>query len=130
MREKLMRFMYGRYGTDYLNRFILGLALLFLVLSFFGVPFAYVVSLVLLGYTYFRMFSRQIPKRQAENQWYMGKRYKVACFFQKKKKELAERKQFHIYKCPRCKQKLRVPRGRGKIIVSCRKCGAQFQKNS
>lgn len=130
MREKLQRFMYGRYGVDRLNRVLMTVSMVFLVLSFLRVPFAYIFAVVILFYAYYRMFSRQIGKRAAENQWYLKKEMKLRGFFQKKKKEWAQRKEYHIYKCPSCKQKLRVPRGRGKIVVSCRKCGAEFVKNS
>lgn len=130
MREKLQRFMYGRYGVDRLNRVLMTVSMVFLVLSIFRVPYAYIVAVLILFYTYYRMLSRQIGKRAAENQWYLKKEMKLRGFFQKKKKEWSQRKQYHIYKCPSCKQKLRVPRGRGKIVVSCRKCGTEFMKNS
>ena len=130
MREKFQRFMYGRYGVDRLNRVLMTLSMAFLVLSFFRAPFAYVIAVLLLIYTYIRMFSRKIAKRAAENQWYLEKERKVRGFFGKQKNIWKQRKQYHIYKCPKCKQKLRVPRGRGKIMVSCRRCGTEFMKNS
>ena len=83
MREKLQRFMWGRYGNDQLNRFLMILVLVFLVLSMiFRGPF-YFLALVALIYSYFRMFSRNIAKRSAENQWYLRKSMKVRGFFQK-----------------------------------------------
>lgn len=130
MREKLQRFMWGRYGNDQLNRFLMIIVLVFLVLSMiFRGPF-YFLALAALIYSYFRMFSRNIAKRSAENQWYLKKSMKARGFFQKKKRELSQRKQYHIYKCPNCKQKIRVPRGRGRIAITCRKCGTEFVKKS
>lgn len=130
MREKLQRFMYGRYGNDRFNQFLMIMALVCLVLSFFGLPFFYLIALALMVYTYYRMFSRQIGKRTAENQWYWKKEMKVRGLFQKKIRELKQLKQYHIYKCPNCKQKLRVPRGRGRVSVRCKKCGTEFIKKS
>lgn len=132
MREKLQRFMWGRYGNDQLNRFLMVVMLAGLVLSMifrFGGPF-YFIALAALTWSYFRMFSRNIAKRSAENQWYLNQSRKVKGFFQKKKRELSQRKQFHIYKCPNCRQKLRVPRGKGRIAITCRKCGTEFFKKS
>lgn len=130
MREKLQRFMWGRYGIDRFNRFLLACAFLFMILSMTGVGFLYVVATVLMVYTYFRIFSRDISKRSAENQWYLKQEMRARAFFLKKKKEFLQRKTYRIYKCPGCGQKIRVPRGRGKIIVSCRKCGTEFTRKS
>ena len=100
MREKLQRFMWGRYGNDQLNRFLMILVLVLLVLSMiFRGPF-YFLALAALIYSYFRMFSRNISKRSAENQWYLRKSMKVRGFVQKKKRVLSQMKQYHIYKCP------------------------------
>lgn len=130
MREKLQRFMWGRYGNDQLNRFLMITVLVFLVLSMiFRGPF-YFIALAALIYSYFRMFSRNITKRAAENQWYLQKTMKARGWFRKKKRELSQMKQYHIYKCPKCKQKIRVPRGRGRIAITCRKCGTEFVKKS
>ena len=122
MREKLQRFMWGRYGNDQLNRFLMILVLVLLVLSMiFRGPF-YFLALAALIYSYFRMFSRNISKRSAENQWYLRRSMKVRGFVQKKKRELSQMKQYHIYKCPGCGQKIRIPRGKGKIAIRCPKC--------
>ena len=81
-------------------------------------------------YSYFRMFSRNISRRSMENQKYLKQEMKIRSFFIGKKKAWAQRKEFHIYKCPKCGQKLRVPRGKGRIAVHCRKCGNEFIKKS
>lgn len=130
MKEKLQRFMWGRYGNDQLNRFLMILVLIFLVLSMFLRGPFYFVALAALIYSYFRMFSRNITKRAAENQWYLQKTMKARGWFRKKKQELSQMKQYHIYKCPKCGQKIRVPRGRGRIAITCRKCGTEFVKKS
>lgn len=96
-------------------------ALLFLVLRIF-----YVLALALLVYAYYRMFSKDLSKRSAENQWYLKKEMKVRGWWQRKKKAIAGRKEYKIYKCPKCGQKIRVPRHKGKIAIRCRKCGEEF----
>ena len=130
MREKLQRFMWGRYGNDNLNQFLLAVAFVSLIISFFGGGLFYLVATVVMAVAYFRMFSRNIAKRSAENHQYLKQRMKVRGIFAKKKKELGQRKTYHIYRCPNCKQKIRVPRGRGRIAISCRKCGNEFVKKS
>lgn len=130
MREKLQRFMMGRYGNDKLNQFLIITALVCMVFSFFGPGIFYTLAVVIMIYAYYRMFSRQIYKRSAENQKYLQMEMKVRGLFGKKKREFAQRKDYHIYKCPNCRQKLRVPRGRGRIAIRCRKCGTEFVKKS
>jgi len=130
MREKLQRFMMGRYGNDRFNQFLMIVALILMVISMFGPNILYTLALGIMVYAYFRMFSRQTAKRAAENQWYWQKEMKVRSWLLRKKNEFVQRKDYHIYKCPNCKQKLRVPRGRGRIAIRCRKCGTEFIKKS
>lgn len=130
MKEKLYRFMQGRYGTDSLNKALLFAALVTLFLSLTGFRIFYWIAVALLIFTYYRMFSRNIAKRVKENQWYYNKTLKIRNFLKKQKKRWQERKVYHIYKCPSCGQKLRVPRGRGKIEIRCAKCQNRFMKNS
>ena len=130
MKEKLQRFMWGRYGNDRFNQFLMIVALGCLALSFFGLRIFYVLALALLVYAYYRMFSRDMSKRSAENQWYLKKEMKVRGFIAGKKKAFAQRKDYRIFKCPKCGQKLRVPRGKGKIAIRCRKCGEEFIRKS
>ena len=130
MREKLQRFMRGRYGNDRFNQFLMITALIFMAVSLFGPNIFYTIALLLMIYVYYRMFSRQIAKRTAENQWYWKKEMKVRNWLRLRKRDVAQRKDYHIYKCPNCKQKLRVPRGRGRIAIRCRKCGTEFIKKS
>lgn len=130
MKEKLARFMQGRYGNDRFNQFLMITAIAALVISFFGGNVFYLVAVLLMVYAYFRMFSRKIYQRSAENQWYLKKEMKVRSWFQGQKKAAATRKTHHIYKCPGCKQKIRVPKGRGRIEIRCQKCDTKFIKNS
>ena len=131
MREKMMRFMQGRYGADQFSRFLLGVMLVCMVLSFFIKSKVWTVLMTgLLVYSYFRMFSRNIPKRYAENQKFLTLRYKVVAKWNLMKKHGAESKTHRFFKCPQCKQKVRVPKGRGKICITCPKCKTEFVKKS
>lgn len=130
MKEKLYRFMQGRYGSDQFSRFLLTTSVVCLILSMFAGRLFYPAALVLLAYTYFRMFSRNYYKRSEENRKYLQKIEKFRCFFAQQKSKLGQRKTHHIYKCPSCKQKIRVPRGKGKIEIKCPKCQTLFVKKS
>ncbi|MFG6356695.1 MAG: hypothetical protein K1W26_07730 [Acetatifactor sp.] len=130
MREKMMRFMQGRYGNDRLGQVMLILAMVCLVLSLFRIPFISTLGLVILLLTYYRMFSRQIGKRAAENQKYLRLEWKLRAKWQRRKQALAQNKTHRVYKCPSCRQKIRVPRNRGRIAITCRKCGTEFIKKT
>lgn len=130
MREKMMRFMQGRYGNDRLGQVMLVAALICMVLSLFRIPFISTVGLVVLILTYYRMFSRQIGKRAAENQKYLQLEWKLRARLQRRKQAVAQSRTHRIFKCPECGQKLRVPRHRGRIAISCRKCGTEFIKKT
>ena len=131
MKEKLRRFMTGRYGVDYFSRFTLTAALICIILSTITrISLFQILFWILLIYTYFRMFSRNIVKRREENNWYLNKTYKIRNFILRQKNSLKQRKTHHIYKCPNCKQKIRVPRGKGKIEITCPKCRISFIKRS
>lgn len=134
VKEKIIRFMQGRYGSygpDLLNRFLMTGAIILLVISMFsGWDILYWISLAALGYAYFRMFSKNYSKRYAENQAFSKATYKLRAFWSAQKNLMQQRKTHHIYKCPDCKQKIRIPRGKGKIAVRCPKCGKEFIKRS
>ena len=131
MREKFQRFMMGRYGNDDFNRFLFVLCIVFLVLNvILHVGPLYYISLVLLIITYYRSLSRDVNKRYKENLWYLEKKDKLFGFFSRKKYYHEQRKDYHIYTCPSCKQKIRIPKGKGKINVTCPKCRTSFVKRS
>lgn len=131
MRERMQRFMYGRYGNDELNRFVLFTSLVLLVVSaFWKVPIVYIVALALLVLSYVRLFSRNVSKRYKENQQYLQTRNKVTGWFRLRMLHLKQRKEYHFFKCPTCGQKVRVPKGKGMIEITCPKCRAVFTKRS
>ena len=131
MRDKFMRFMQGRYGMDQFGRFIAAVALFCALLSMFlRHNLFYWIALALIAYSYFRMFSRNVRKRYDENVRFLNKTAKIRGFFKSQKNLMAQRKDYHIYTCPGCKQKIRIPRGKGKIEIRCPKCGTTFIKKS
>ena len=127
----MMQFMQGRYGADQMGQMLSAVSMVFLIISLFSRNQGwFLLALIGIVYNYFRMFSKNISKRYAENQKYLtmtaGIRRKLASW----KSQLAQRKIYHIYRCPGCKQKIRVPRGRGKIEIRCPKCNTRFVKKS
>ncbi len=123
----LRNFMAGRYGPDHLNTALVVLAL---VIGFVSslVQFVYLVylSYLIFALALFRMLSRNIPRRRAENdkflRYYSPAKQRVKAFFRR----LRERKTHAFFKCPSCKNRLRVPRGKGKLQITCPKCGERF----
>ena len=131
MREKLIKFMTGRYGFDSFGKCILVIAIILTLLSsLLQLEVLNLLAWVLLFYTYFRIFSKNIYKRYAENQTYLMKTAKIRHWFAKQQSMMKQRKTHHIYKCPTCKQKIRIPRGKGKIEIRCPKCSTTFIKRS
>ena len=116
----LARFMYGRYGSDRFNRFLMVLYLIFWVLSvvfrgWTGLIF-YALTTVTMVWTLFRMLSRNISRRQAENRWYL---HQVT--------RLKDIRRYRYRRCPHCRGMLRLPIKRGRRTVTCHRCRAQFK---
>ena len=134
MKEKFARFMVGRNGNDQLNMFLLGADLVLLIVaSIFGRSFGrylYILVFAVLGYAYFRMLSRNTYKRREENGKYIRTRYRVSAAVKVRRERWIQRKDYKFFHCPSCHATLRVPRGRGKIKIVCRKCGNTFTGKS
>ena len=131
MRQKLQQFMYGRYGFDDLSKIYLMLTIVCIVVSMFTKKsIFYLLGVALLIYTYYRAFSRQTAKRQMENQKFLNLRYQAKVRQNKRKVRREQKKIYRFYKCPSCKQTVRVPKGRGKICITCPKCKMEFIKKS
>jgi len=131
MREKFARFMMGRYGVDALSRTLTAISMILLIVSLFGGPgLLYYFALILLVVSYARMFSRNIPKRYRENQLFLEKTGGVRRFFRVRKSHFDQRGVYRFYHCPQCHQSIRVPKGRGRIAITCPKCGLEFIKKS
>ena len=131
MKERMQRFMAGRYGNDQLNQFIFIVAIISMVLDIITrQSLFYTLTLVLLILAYVRVFSRNINKRYEENMKFLQKKDAILNKFRKQKYYAAQRRNFHIYTCHQCKQKIRIPKGKGKISITCPKCRTSFIKKS
>ncbi len=130
MKEKFIRFMMGRYGVDRFGRFLMVVTLVFMFLGMLIHPVLYYLGLAGMIYMYFRIFSKNRVKRSRENQWYLQKSYKVRGFLDKQKRMMKLRKTHKIFRCPTCDQKIKVPKGKGKIEIRCTKCDTKFVKRS
>jgi len=135
LRYRLQQFMQGRYGTDEFNRFLSFAAIILLVPSFFRflwrpLIFFYAAALAVIIYMIFRAFSKNIYARSKERDFYVKIKGKVISFFRLQKRRWTERKTHRFYRCPQCRTVVRVPRGRGRIQITCPKCRTQFIKKS
>lgn len=130
MKDWLQRFMSGRNGFDRFSQFLCILSLILVVIGANTSDIIYFLGLAALIYCYFRVLSRDTAKRYAENMKYLSYQDKVTTAFGRMQTRMKMRKTYHYYHCPQCRQELRVPRGRGKISITCPKCGTQFIKKS
>ena len=124
------KLMYGRYGSDQLSFFLLILYVVLILLS--GLPHTGVLSwaaLAVLLWDLFRMFSRRIDRRRAENARFLALAG-PAIRWVKMRRTIWRDKDHRYFKCPNCGQQMRVPRGKGRITVHCRTCGATFEEKS
>lgn len=130
MKEKLIRFMQGRYGGDTLNNHILILVIILFVLNiFFNFPYFTILRYILWLLAIYRMFSRQTYKRYQENEKYLQTIQPVKQFYNLQKKRLSDRSHKY-YRCPVCKQMVRLPKGKGQIVVTCPSCKHKFEKRT
>lgn len=128
--------MEGRYGVDAFARFTMIVALACIVISIFFPGRSVIgallntIGLLAIIYTYFRMLSRNIQKRYSENERYLTVTSGIRQRFNREKNMMQQRKTHHIYTCPSCGQKIRIPRGKGRIEIDCPKCHTKFIKKS
>ena len=127
LREALVRFMAGRYGADSFYYFLLGVYFVLLVINLFvGSYIIYLLELAALIYAVFRAMSRNIYKRQRENQWFLRVSEKPRGYFKLLSNKWRDRRT-HVYKrCPSCKNNLRLPKVSGKHTVVCPCCKHRF----
>ena len=131
--EKIMIFMQGRYGMDSLNGFIMGLSFVIWVVNIFVFNrlahyIIMVVQLLLIGLFIFRMLSRNITMRSAENRRFQKVYEPVKNWVQLTYKRIRDRKDYRYLKCPVCKAQLRVKNIKGRHNVRCPKCRSEFEK--
>lgn len=134
MKQRFMRFMYGRSGADELFRFTSYASIVLLLIAMF-LPaniksIVLIVVLALMVYTYFRAFSKNLKARREENAKFLRLKAKLRNKYNLRRDIWKQRKDFKFFTCPSCKAVLRVPRGKGKIRVVCKKCGNAFERKT
>lgn len=131
IRANLSRFMSGRYGVDQLGHEMVICALVMTVigaLTRFGLLSLMADALLLLAL--FRIFSKNRYKRAAENQDYLARTLKMRTGMTEWMNRTKNRKKFRYFSCPKCKMRLRVPRGVGNVTITCKGCGEKFDKKA
>ena len=130
-RTGMNRFMQGRYGADQFTVFLCKAALVLMLLSWIDfLSFFYVWGILCIGYSLFRMLSRNFVKRRAENSAYLQLNYKFQTAFAGWKARMKSRGEYKYFRCKKCRKLLRVPRGRGKLNVTCPQCGHKMIQKS
>ncbi len=131
IRNWLRNFMIGRYGPD---QFYFCLFVTALVISFIArltvLDYLIFLSYAVLFYAMFRFLSRNITARRRENDVFLRYYWPVKRKVQMRIQRLKERKTHRFFECPACKNMLRVPRGKGRIQITCPKCGERFEKKT
>lgn len=122
LKTGLYRFMAGRYGTDKLNTVILWSGVAMMLVSMFlegwGSTILWLLSYICMGWALYRAFSRQTYKRYQENRRFLNILERI------------KDRDHRYYACPKCKQQVRVPKGKGKIAIICPKCREKFIKKT
>lgn len=129
--EWLKKKMVGRYGVDQLS---MALLLLGLILMIVTLPFKWLLirllSILPIILCYYRIFSKKIYQRQQENFKFIRFYTPIVKKIKLIQKRFKERKTHRYFKCPTCKQMLRVPKGKGNISITCPKCKNDFHGHS
>lgn len=124
LKEKIYKFMLGRYGSDILNKDILWLTVILVFVNIFiRSLFVYIVVYALFFVSLFRMLSKNVVKRRIENSKYMVVRNKIVKFFTVQINKIRYYKEYKYITCKNCKSVIRVPRKKGTKNISCPGCG-------
>lgn len=119
LRWKLQMFMRGRNGADQLGRVtIYGSFILYIISMLLRSDILYAISFVGIIYSTFRMLSKNLYARREENR-------KFLTWWETTRIKMSQRKDYKIFKCKGCGRNIRVPRGKGKIEVTCPMCGSK-----
>ena len=130
IRTWMARFMAGRYGGDQLNVLLSALYVIFYVIFLFTrMPVFEVLALILIILSLYRSLSRDLDRRRAENARFLQAARPIARRWSSFRARTHDR-EHRYFKCPNCGQQMRVPRGKGRITVHCRSCGAVFEEKS
>lgn len=131
VRRNVSQWMIGRYGVDEFSTFLIRAALVIMIIA--CVPklsFLSTLSWTFLFIAIYRSCSKKITARSRERDWFLKKTEKVRARFQIYKRIWNERKTHRYFKCNKCKTFVRVPKGKGKIEITCTKCRNKMIRKS
>ena len=127
----LKRFMAGRYGMDQLSLTMIVFSLALSILSkFISLSILYIVSLVTLVFAYIRIFSRKLGLRYAENNRFLNLIKPLTNFLRLSYRRIRDYKDYRYYRCKECRQMIRVPRGKGRLEITCPRCDIKIIKRT
>lgn len=128
---RIQQGMVGRYGYDELSRAMSIAALIGLILSCIpGFQFMYIPTIILWAWSMFRCYSRNLEKRRNERSVWLGFMGRIKGWFVLTKRAWKERKTHCFFRCKQCNTILRIPRGKGKILITCPKCNNEIVKKT
>lgn len=131
MKKWLQKFMMGRYGVDQLSNIMIIVGVILLLINvFIKYSILNTIGLVLIGWSYFRIFSRNINKRYMENQKFLKKYKPMERKILKYKNRIKKSKDYKYFKCPNCGKELRVPRNKGRVNIKCPNCKTSFVRRT
>lgn len=138
----LNKVMYGRRGADSLSfALLIAYCAVVLIARITSLYYLSLAAPLLLIWCLFRMLSRNLPARQRENDvflrgwrrvsgWFRRAWSETSGFFRSLSNRFRDRKTYRYFRCPKCKKTLRVPKGKGKIAITCPLCGTEFIKKT
>lgn len=131
IKDGFRSFMYGRYGGDQLSRLQVWTGFILYMLAILtGIGIFSMFGLALYIWAFFRIFSRNVEKRAAENQKFMqltsGSRLRAT----QARNRWKNRKEYKYFRCPKCRSWLKLPHNVGEVTVTCGKCRHQFRKKA
>ncbi len=130
MRTWLAAFMLGRNGVDHLNKLLFRTAAVIAALNLLLLRQIGSVPFLIAGYALFRTLSRNLPMRQAEDVLVLEKCRRVKAILSGAVQRAKQHRDYRFFSCPGCRSYLRVPRGKGRIQVTCPRCGHRFDRKS
>lgn len=132
--DRRSRFLSGRNGPDALSIALSLSSCVLLVIAMFAGGAAssvlWLLALVFLGASYFHIFSKNIEKRGAENARFLTRLEPLIRFRNRQKTKRRQKNLYSFFKCPQCGTVLRVPKGKGRIRITCKSCKHMFERNS